>query len=236
MPAIAVPWPLGSAVPFAPGSSIDAPGTMLPARSGCEASTPVSSSATVADPPGATEPKTWSQPIFGSAHCEPYSVSLGTAVAARVSSVSTRATLWSARSWSAAASDISTVCRRSAETCDSSVAPTPAKAAAWSASDVPATNVTRYRPLGDWHRCRIRERIEDVGAGGGNADAREQRGAERDHAGASERYASNHECTGPMTRSPRLVHRWGRRHRRNGPNRVQLMNAKRCATCAQSAA
>ena len=48
MPAIAVPWPFGSDVEAEPTS--DVPPTSLPARSGCEASTPVSRTATVAEP------------------------------------------------------------------------------------------------------------------------------------------------------------------------------------------
>ena len=48
MPAIAVPWPFGSVSRMPPTS--DVPPTSLPARSGCEASTPVSRTATVAEP------------------------------------------------------------------------------------------------------------------------------------------------------------------------------------------
>ena len=52
MPAMAVPWPFGSVVPSEP-SRIETPATSWPARSGCEASTPVSRTATIALPAGA---------------------------------------------------------------------------------------------------------------------------------------------------------------------------------------
>ena len=70
IPASHVPWPEGSVIPLEP-SRIDVPGTTLPARSGCKASTPVSRSATLAVPVGVTFPKTWSQAILGSAHWYP---------------------------------------------------------------------------------------------------------------------------------------------------------------------
>ena len=59
----------------------------------CVASTPVSSTATVAEPPGATEPKTSSQPIFERDHWDAKPGSLGVAVTARDCSASTRVTL-----------------------------------------------------------------------------------------------------------------------------------------------
>ena len=55
MPAMAVPWPLGSTFGFEP-SRMPAPGTSLPARSGLDASTPVSRRATTALPDGCTVP------------------------------------------------------------------------------------------------------------------------------------------------------------------------------------
>ena len=54
-PAIQVPWPFASVSPFDP-SSTDVPGTTLADRSGWEASIPVSSTATFAEPKGATFP------------------------------------------------------------------------------------------------------------------------------------------------------------------------------------
>ncbi len=67
IPAIAVPWPFGSLRPSDP-SRIDVPATSCPARSAWPPSTPVSRTATTDEPCGWTEPKAWSQPIFGSAH------------------------------------------------------------------------------------------------------------------------------------------------------------------------
>ncbi len=55
MPAISVPWPFGSVFGSEP-SIIDAPATSWPARSGLEASTPVSRRATTALPEGCTFP------------------------------------------------------------------------------------------------------------------------------------------------------------------------------------
>src|SRR5258708_6175743 len=50
MPAICVPWPFGSLSPSPEPVMAFVPATTLPARSGCDASTPVSSTATVAAP------------------------------------------------------------------------------------------------------------------------------------------------------------------------------------------
>ncbi len=91
MPAMAVPCPFGS-VPPSPAPTIEVPATTFPFRSGCEASTPVSRIATVADPPTG-EPYTWSQPIFGSDHCWPYCGSSGAAATSRAWSASTRVTI-----------------------------------------------------------------------------------------------------------------------------------------------
>ena len=68
MPAIAVPWPFASVSPSPDPVMTFVPGTTLPARSGCEASTPVSRSATVALPAGVTVSRATSQPIRGSDH------------------------------------------------------------------------------------------------------------------------------------------------------------------------
>ncbi len=67
IPASAVPWPFGSLVPAEP-SRTDVPVTSAPPRSGCEASTPVSSSATTAVPLVVTLSYARSHPIRDSAH------------------------------------------------------------------------------------------------------------------------------------------------------------------------
>ena len=65
MPAIHVPWPLGSDVSSVPVRML-VPGTRLADRSGCPESTPVSSRATIAWPVMLAVPKTRSQPMTGS--------------------------------------------------------------------------------------------------------------------------------------------------------------------------
>ena len=55
VPAISVPWPFGSLSPIEL-SRIEVPGTTFALRSACEPSTPVSSTATVAEAAGSTLP------------------------------------------------------------------------------------------------------------------------------------------------------------------------------------
>src|SRR3954447_17611064 len=143
MPAISVPWPLGSVVPSANGSRTEVPGSTLPARSSWEELTPVSRIATVALPAGLTVPYSWSQPMRWSDHCDVYPGSLTVALTLRTLSASTSATDESPFSAATAESEATTVCRRSGATLDTSVAPAAARADAWSASEVPAANVTR---------------------------------------------------------------------------------------------
>src|SRR5215210_3059270 len=92
MPASAVPWPFGSLFQAEPATN-ELPVTMFESRSGWDASTPVSRTATTAEPAGLTEPNTWSQPIFASDHWSAYDVSLGVDSALRLRSSSTDATL-----------------------------------------------------------------------------------------------------------------------------------------------
>src|SRR5213595_2372256 len=68
--ATQVPWPFGSTVGSLPNA--DQPGTSSPARSALEPSTPVSSTAIVDEPAGATVPCTLSHPTCGSAHWSTY--------------------------------------------------------------------------------------------------------------------------------------------------------------------
>jgi hypothetical protein len=124
------------------------PGTTTPARSGCEASTPVSRTATVALPEGVTEPYAVSQPIRGSCHWSAYRGSFGIVAVSRLWSRSTRTT--SASAWSDATVACSSACDTLAECMKSgAIAPvSTAPAAVISASccvcDVPLANVTMY--------------------------------------------------------------------------------------------
>jgi hypothetical protein len=84
MPAICVPWPFGSLSPSPEPVRMFVPATTLPTRSGCEASTPVSSTATVAFALGVTESRAVSQPMRGSDHWSPYLGSFGTVAVSRL--------------------------------------------------------------------------------------------------------------------------------------------------------
>ena len=124
MPAIHVPWPLGSWSASSPSTN-DAPGTSLPARSSWVASTPVSRTATVTLAVGVTDPYADVQPILGRAHCSANRASDGSPSAWRVRSSSTALTLGSARSAAMAASSSSvTPARRSTRSSDSIDPPT----------------------------------------------------------------------------------------------------------------
>src|SRR4051794_30828415 len=92
MPAISVPCPFGSLVPSPEPSTMSVPGTTAPCRSGCDASTPVSRTATVALEPGLIVPKTLSQPICGSDHWFGYCGSFGAVAVSRERSAVTEAT------------------------------------------------------------------------------------------------------------------------------------------------
>src|SRR4051795_10367156 len=92
MPAISVPCPFGSLVPSPDPSTMSDPGTTTPCRSGCDASTPVSRTATVALEPGLIVPKTLSQPVCGSDHWSAYRGSFGAVAVSRERSAVTEAT------------------------------------------------------------------------------------------------------------------------------------------------
>ena len=64
--ATAVPWPFGSEVGSVPKADQPVPTLRSPSAE----ATPVSSTAIFAEPAGAIEPKTFSNPICGSAHCD----------------------------------------------------------------------------------------------------------------------------------------------------------------------
>src|SRR4029078_2652332 len=81
-------------------------------------------------------------------HWSPYDASSGVASAARLRSSSTEATRASVRRASALARLRSIACIRRAGIESVSKAPTAASAAAWSADDVPATNVAMKCPTG----------------------------------------------------------------------------------------
>src|SRR4051794_20523118 len=108
--------------------------------------TPVSSTAIVAMPAGVVVPYTWSQPICGSTHCEPYAGSFGDSSASRVRSRSTDCTRgsldYSTTDASTLAAGTSTTYRRSASTDVISVPPPAAIAPALSASLRPLTRRT----------------------------------------------------------------------------------------------
>src|SRR4051812_20950671 len=92
IPAISLPCPFGSLVPSPDPSTMSDPGTTTPCRSGCDASTPVSRTATVALEPGLIVPKTLSQPICGSDHWSAYRGSFGAVALSRDRSPVTEAT------------------------------------------------------------------------------------------------------------------------------------------------
>src|SRR6266550_5101376 len=92
MPAISVPCPFGSVLPSPVPSTMSVPATTTFCRSGCEASTPVSRTATVALEPGLIVPKTLSQPICGSDHWFGYCGSFGAVAVSRERSAVTEAT------------------------------------------------------------------------------------------------------------------------------------------------
>src|SRR3954447_12378333 len=142
-----VPWPLGSMAGSLPNA--DQPG---PVGTSFDC-TPVSSTAIVAIPDGVVVPYTWSHPICGSAHCEPYAGSFGVASASRVRSRSTdftRGSLeYSATDASALAAGTSTTKRRSAPTDETVVPPPAAIASVTSASLNPLTSRTRSVRVAD---------------------------------------------------------------------------------------
>src|SRR3954471_3718036 len=92
IPAISVPCPFGSLVPSPEPSTMSVPGTTAPCRSDCDASTPVSRTATVALEPGLIVPKALSQPICGRDHWFGYCGSFGAVAVSRDRSPVTEAT------------------------------------------------------------------------------------------------------------------------------------------------
>ena len=97
MPAIAVPWPFGSLVASAPATKL-VPPTSWPARSGCPASTPVSRTATTAEPEDRRCRRHRPSRCAGATTGGGSAGSSGRASVARTRSSSTRPTAGSARS------------------------------------------------------------------------------------------------------------------------------------------
>src|SRR3954447_4472176 len=85
-----VPWPLGSTVGSVPNA--DHPGASRDDKSATDPSTPVSTTAMVDDPAGATESRAVSHATLGNAHWSAYAGSLGAAATLRVWSTSTLVT------------------------------------------------------------------------------------------------------------------------------------------------
>src|SRR3954471_19413160 len=144
IPAIAVPWPFGSVPPSPEPLTKSVPANTFPARSGCEASTPVSRIATTELPAGVTVPWTSSHAIRGSDHCSAYLGSSGAPAVSRERSASTATTDESARRAATDASSALTEYIRSGAIGSPAVAPAELIASTWSASEVPGAKVTMY--------------------------------------------------------------------------------------------